>query len=90
MSILVEHHSERWLSFKVLHPRERLRILGATAGSRYRPVPHKDKNGKVRPIMDPSPELKYVQGAIREKLLLHKRSAFTDWSIATCPVVRPC
>ena len=30
----------------------------------------KDKNGKTRPIMDPSPELKYVQSVVREKLLL--------------------
>jgi hypothetical protein len=66
----VERHSERWLSYEVSHPRERLKILAATANSRYRSITIKEKNGKARPISDPSPELKFVQGTIRERLLL--------------------
>lgn len=44
----VAHYSVRWLSFKLSHPRERLRILAATADSRYRRIQQKDKNGKLR------------------------------------------
>jgi RNA-directed DNA polymerase len=70
MNTQVVRHSERWLAFELSHPRERLRILAATADSRYRRMELKDKNGKLRPIRDPSPELKFVQGNIREKMLL--------------------
>ncbi len=66
----IAHYSVRWLSFKLTHPRERLRILAASADSRYRRIQQKDKNGKLRPIMDPCAELKFVQGSIRERLLL--------------------
>jgi RNA-directed DNA polymerase len=70
MNTHVEHYSDRWLSFELSHPRERLRILAATADSRYRRMEQKDRNGKVRPIMEPSAELKFVQRTIRERLLL--------------------
>lgn len=66
----VLRYSERWLAFELSHPRERLRILAARADSQYRRIQIRDKNGKVRPIMDPSPELKFVQGNIREEMLL--------------------
>src|SRR5262245_25806961 len=70
MNIRIEHYSDRWLSFALSHPRERLRILAYTVDSHYRRLQLKDRNGKVRPITDPSPELKFVQCSIREKLLL--------------------
>lgn len=70
MNSRVDHYSDRWLAYLLSHPRERLRILAATAASRYRLITLKDKNGKLRPITNPCEELKCVQRNIRELLLL--------------------
>lgn len=65
----VEHYSDRWLSFRLSHPRERLRVLASTAERLYISGWRTIK-GKQRFITEPFEELKTVQRAIREQLLL--------------------
>lgn len=69
MRMPVEHYSERWLLFTLSHPRERLRVLASTAERLYNSG-WRDVKGKQRYITEPFEELKIVQRAIREHLLL--------------------
>lgn len=69
MRMPVEDYSERWLSFALSHPRERLRVLASTAERLYKSG-WRDVKGKQRYITEPFEELKVVQRAIREHLLL--------------------
>jgi RNA-directed DNA polymerase len=64
-----EHYSDRWLAYTLSHPRERLRFLSANAANCY-VCRQLNIKGKDRDITEPFEELKLVQRAIREHLLL--------------------
>jgi RNA-directed DNA polymerase len=64
-----DHYSDRWLAYTLDHPRERLRVLSAIAPQCYI-CGWRNIKGKDRYITEPFEELKLVQRAIREQLLL--------------------
>jgi RNA-directed DNA polymerase len=64
-----EHYSERWLSFALAHPRERVLVLASKADHSYI-CGWRTIKGKERYITEPFDELKLVQRAIRERLLV--------------------
>ncbi len=62
-----EHHSIRWLAWKLHVSPDLLKVLDAEIGDQYDPFPL-TKNGKTRDIDNPSNALKLVQRRLRRLL----------------------